>query len=211
MSVTAYVDESYKVALGTTNVDRQAVTLHGLGATAVVANWGISSDTTTSDTINLSADLTGVAARTPTASLTSSLAQLLQGASHVDQATGAREINQGIGDTLESQVGQLLVGSGFSQADAAKASASLVKQFASASSGTNVIALSLSSQRQNAGSYTAAIAGGKEASAYSVQSKATLNLAFDIGTGDLSVNLNQHKVAATRIEWSSATASNVSI
>ena len=146
MSVTAYVDESYKVALGTTNVDRQAVTLHGLGATAVVANWGISSDTATSDTVNLSADLTGVVARTPTASLTASLAQLLQGASHVDQATGEREINQGIGDTLASQVGQLLVGSGFSQADATKASASLVKQFASASSGTNVIALSLSSQ-----------------------------------------------------------------
>ncbi len=177
----------------------------------VVADLAHNSDKLTSDTVNLSADLSSTAASTPTARLTSSLAQILKQASHVDPATGAREINQGIGDTLASQVGQLLAGAGFSQADATKASASLVQQFASASSGKNVLALSLANQSQSAGGYTASVAGGQEVSAYSVQSTTTLNMAFDLGSGDLSVKLDQHKVAATRIEWSSSTASDVSI
>ena len=160
---------------------------------------------------NLSTDLGGATPTTPAAALTSSLAQLLKGASHVDAATGTREINQGIGDTLAKQVGQLPAQSGFSQPDAAKASASLVQQFATASPGSNVLAFSLSSQSQSAGGYTASVGGGKEVSAYSVQSTATLNVAFDLGSGDLSVKLDQHKVAATRVEWSAAKATNMSI
>ena len=211
MSVSASLDSHFTASSATSGLDRRAATLQGKGATVVVANLAHNSDKLTSDTVNLSADLSSTAASTPTARLTSSLAQILKQASHVDPATGAREINQGIGDTLASQVGQLLAGAGFSQADATKASASLVQQFASASSGKNVLALSLANQSQSAGGYTASVAGGQEVSAYSVQSTTTLNMAFDLGSGDLSVKLDQHKVAATKIEWSSSTASDVSI
>jgi len=211
VSVSAGVDYNFTASSATSGLDRRAATLHGTGATAVVAVWGLSSDKLTSDTVDLSADLTSAAASTPTAKLTSSLAQLIKGASYIDPTTGAREINQGISDTLASQVGHLLVGSGFSQADATKASASLVQQFASASSGTNILALSLANQNQTTGNYTASVAGGQEVSAWSVQSTTTLNVAFDLGSGNLSVKLDQHKVAATRIEWFSSTASNVSI
>ena len=211
MSVTAGIGKSYTVVPGTADVAREAATVKGEGATVVVASWGLTSDTLKTDKVNLSADLSTAVPNTSAARLTSSLAQLLKGASHVDPATGDREINQGISDTLASQVGQLLVGSGFSQADAAKASASLVQQFASASSGTSVVALSLSRQSQNVGTYTTSVAGGQEVSAYSVQSTSNLDIAFTPGSGDLSIKLDQHKVAATRIEWSSATATDVSI
>ena len=211
MSVSAGADYSYSLIAGTSTVDQRSATLRGKGATVVVANWGQTSDTRTEDSVSLTSNLSQTTASTPTSKLTTALAKLLQASSHVDTETGAREINQGIGDTLASEVGKLLVGSGFSKSDAANASSSLVKQFTSSTSGSNVLALSMSSQNQNVGSYKTSVDGGTEASAYSVQSTSTLNLTFNTETGDLSLKLDQHKVAATRIEWSSATATDVSI
>ena len=211
MSVSAGADYSYSLIAGTSTVDQRSATLRGKGATVVVANWGQTSDTRTEDSVNLISNLSQISANTPTAKLTTALAKLLQESSHVDAETGSREINQGISDTLASEVGKLLVGSGFSKSDAANASSSLVKQFTSSTSGSNVLALSLSSQNKNVGSYKTSVDGGTEASAYSVQSTSTLNLTFNTGTGDLSLKLDQHKVAATRIEWSSATATDVTI
>ena len=211
MSASVGVDYHFTASSATSGLDRRAATLHAKNATAVAARWNSSTDTLTSDSVNVGADLGTTAPGTPTAKLTSSLAQLLKGASHVDPATGAREINQGIGDTLASQVGQLLTGGGFSQEDAAKASTSLVQQLSSASPGAGILALSLSNQNQTTGHYTASVAGGQKASTWSIQSTTTLNVAFDLASGDLSVKLDQHKAAATQIEWSSSTASNVSI
>lgn len=211
MSASVGVDYNFTASSATSGLDRRAATLHAKNATAIAASWNHSSDVLTSDTVNLSADLSAAVPSTATAKLTSSLAQLLKGASHVDPVTGAREINQGINDTLAGQVGQLLVGSGFSQADAAKASSSLVRQLSSASPGAGLLALSLTDQNQTAGHYIASVAGGQKASAWNIQSTTTLNIAFNLGSGDLSVELDQHKAAATRIEWSSSTASDVSI
>ena len=211
MTVTVGIDKNYTLAPGTNDVSSRSAIIHGYGTTALEFTWSAALDTLKTDTVNISADLTGAAASTPTASLTASLARVLQSASHVDTATGTREINQGISSTLASQVGQLLVAGGYSQTDAAQASASLIEQLSSTSSGRNVVSLSLASQNQTIGGYSTAVGGGTEVSAYDIQSTSALSISFDLGSGDLSVKLDRHEVAATQIQWSSATASDVSI
>ena len=121
------------------------VTLHAQDVTAVAADSASDIDTASTDTVNLSSDLSGVTEGTASTQLTASLAKLLQSATSVDPATGAREINAGVGQALGAQLGQLFTQSGFSQTEADAASQSLVEQFSAPSQGSGGIAVSLAS------------------------------------------------------------------
>lgn len=192
-------------------LDRKAATLHAQGVTALSFANSSNIDTVSTDTVNLSSDLSAVTGGTTSTKLTSSLAKILQSATSVDSATGSREISAGVGQALGTQLGKLLTQSGFSQADANAASKSLVDQLSSASKSSNGIAVSLTSSANTAGSYTGALSGGQENSTWSAQSTTSLSISFDPTRGNLSVKLDQHQISASSITWGSATQGDVSI
>jgi hypothetical protein len=188
-----------------------AVTLHATGDTAVSALLSSDIDTASTDTVNLSSDVSGLTGGTAATQFTASLTKILQAATSVDPATGLREINAGVGQALGSQLGQLLTQSGFSQADAEAASNSLVSQLASPTQSSNGIAISLAGSAKTAGSYVGALSGGVEVSTWSTQSTTALSISFDPSSGNLTVKLDDHQLSAASIGWGSAAPGSVSI
>jgi hypothetical protein len=168
-------------------------------------------ETTATDTVNLNADLSGVRASTASSQMTLGLAQLVQGATHVDPGTGVHELNQGISDKLSGQLTALLTGSGFSKDDAAAASQSLVQQLASSSSSTGALTLSLAGKSQSANGYDELVGGGRASHTWSAVSTTALSISLDRGTGSLAVHVDRHEIDMWSVSWSSREASDVSI
>ena len=205
------VDSHFTQSSPGAGLDQKAATLHAQGVTALSADWSSDIDTASTDTVNLSSDLSGVTGGTTSTKLTASLAKILQSATSVDPATGTREINANVGQALGTQLGQWLAQSGFSQADAVAASQSLLNQLGSTSQSSSPIAVSITGSAKTAGNYTGALSGGQENSTWSAQSTTALSISFDASSGNLSVKLDQHQISATSITWGSATLGSVSI